>query len=139
MAERVRRTLTELLDTAAERSPARGVAFPDERASWPEVRRGARAWAAGLAAAGVGRGDRVLLVLPSGLDAVLGIVGATLLGAIPTPVNPRGTAAEVAWLRSDADPAAVVAARSWPGWRGPARSPRPNWSSAPEATHPRSS
>jgi fatty-acyl-CoA synthase len=119
MSDRVLRTLPELLDTAVARSPGREVAFPGERATWPAVRRAARSWAAGLAALGVGRGDRVLLVLPSGLDAVHGIVGATLLGAIPTPVNPRGTAAEVAWVRSDAEPAVVVATPELVGLAGP--------------------
>ena len=111
--------MPELLDGAVARSPDREVVFPGERASWPAVRTAARAWAAGLAAAGVRRGDRVLLVLPGGLDAVLGIVGAALLGAIPTPVNPRGTPAEVAWLRSDAEPAAVVASPELAALAGP--------------------
>ncbi|GAA4790363.1 class I adenylate-forming enzyme family protein [Actinomycetospora chlora] len=119
MSTRVLRTLPELLDDAVARSPARGVAFPDERGSWPDVRDAARAWAAGLAARGVRRGDRVLLVLPGGLDAVAGTVGATLLGAIPTPVNPRGTADEVAWLRGDADPRVVVASAELLALAGP--------------------
>ncbi len=116
---RVPRTLPELLDDAVVRSPAREVVFPAERATWPAVRVAARVWAAGLHRAGVRRGDRVLLVLPGGLDAVLGLVAATMLGAIPTPVNPRGTAAEVAWLRGDADPAVVVATPELTGLAGP--------------------
>ena len=119
MGERVRRTLPELLDAAVDRSPSREVVLPGERASWPEVRRAARAWAAGLVAVGVLPGDRVLLVLPGGLDAVRGILGAALIGAVPTPVNPRATPAEVAWLRGDADPAAVVAAPELVGLAGP--------------------
>lgn len=106
---RVLRTLPELLGSAVARSPCREVAFPTERASWPAIRDAARAWAAGLHARGVRRGDRVLLVLPGGLDVVVGIVGASMLGAVPTPLNPRGTPDETAWLRDDADPAVVVA------------------------------
>lgn len=106
---RVLRTLPGLLDDAATRSPTREVAFPGERASWPAVREAALAWAAGLHARGVRPGDRLLLVLPGGLDAVIGTIGAAMLGAIPTPLNPRGTPDETAWLRGDADPAAVVA------------------------------
>ncbi|MHC1560976.1 class I adenylate-forming enzyme family protein [Actinomycetospora sp. C-140] len=116
---RVLRTLPGLLDDAVARSPSREVAFPGERASWPAVRAAARSWAAGLHARGVRPGDRVLLVLPSGLDAVAGIVGASMLGAIPTPLNPRGTPDETAWLRGDADPAAVVASPELLSLAGP--------------------
>ncbi|WP_433034883.1 AMP-binding protein [Actinomycetospora sp. CA-053990] len=112
---RVRRTLSDLLDDAAERSPTREVVFPTERATWPAVREAARSWAAGLHARGVRRGDRVLIVLPGGLDAVVGTVAAAMLGAVPTPVNHRGTADEVAWLRDDADPTVVVASPSSSG------------------------
>ncbi|HWN28043.1 MAG TPA: class I adenylate-forming enzyme family protein [Actinomycetospora sp.] len=113
------RTLPGLLDDAVRRSPARGVAFPTERATWPEVRAAARSQAAGLHARGVRRGDRVLFVLPGGLDAVVGLVAATMLGAVPAPVNPRGTAGETAWLREDAGPAAVVASPELLGLAGP--------------------
>jgi fatty-acyl-CoA synthase len=115
---RVLRTLPDLLDDAAERSPTREVVFPTERATWPAVREAARSWAAGLHARGVRRGDRVLLALPGGLDAVVGTVAAAMLGAVPTPVNHRGTPDEVAWLRDDADPAVVVASPELLGLAG---------------------
>ena len=116
---RVRRTLPELLDAAVATSPEAEVAFPRERATWTALRERSRRVAAGLAAAGVGHGDRVLLVLPGGLDAVVVTVAATMLGALPTPLNPRGTAAEIAWLRGDADPAVVVATPELASLAGP--------------------
>ncbi|HSK59575.1 MAG TPA: AMP-binding protein, partial [Actinomycetospora sp.] len=113
------RTLPGLLDDAVRRSPTHGVAFPAERATWPAVREAARAQAAGLHARGVRRGDRVLFVRPGGVDAVVGLVAATMLGAVPAPVTPRGTAAETAWLREDAGPVAVVASPELLGLAGP--------------------
>ncbi|MCD2187263.1 class I adenylate-forming enzyme family protein [Actinomycetospora soli] len=109
MSGRVLRTLPQLLDAAVATSPDAEVVFPDGRTTWTALRERSRRVAAGLAAAGVTRGDRVLLVLPSGLDAVALILAAASLGALPTPLNPRGTADETAWLRADADPAVVVA------------------------------
>ncbi len=116
---RARRTLPELLDAAVATSPAAEVAFPRERATWTALRERSRRVAAGLAAAGVGHGDRVLLVLPGGLDAVVVTIAATMLGALPTPLNPRGTADEIAWLRGDADPAVVVATPELASLAGP--------------------
>ena len=116
---RARRTLPELLDAAVATSPAAEVAFPRERATWTALRERSRRVAAGLAAAGVGHGDRVLLVLPGGLDAVVVTIAATMLGALPTPLNPRGTADEIAWLRRDADAAVVVATPELASLAGP--------------------
>jgi fatty-acyl-CoA synthase len=116
---RVPRTLPELLDDAVARSPGREVVFPDGRATWTAVREAARAWAAGLHRAGVRRGDRVLLVLPGGLDAVVAILAAGMLGALPTPLNPRGATVEIAWLRGNADPAVVIATPELAALAGP--------------------
>ena len=57
--------------------------------------------AGGLHAAGVGRGDRVALRLPNGLDWVLAFFGAQLAGAVPVPINTRLTGDEVAYVLRD--------------------------------------
>jgi acyl-CoA synthetase (AMP-forming)/AMP-acid ligase II len=57
--------------------------------------------AGGLAAAGVGRGDRVAIRLGNGIDWVLAFFGTQLLGAAAVPVNTRFTEDEVAYVVED--------------------------------------
>jgi acyl-CoA synthetase (AMP-forming)/AMP-acid ligase II len=55
---------------------------------WEEVRERALSVASGLRALGVGRGDRVALVFPTGLQFFEGFFGSLLLGAVPVPLYP---------------------------------------------------
>ena len=57
----------------------------------------------GLAAQGVGRGDRVGIRLANGIDWVLAFFGCQLLGAVVVPVNTRFTEDEVAYVLSDSE------------------------------------
>ena len=57
-----------------------------------DVHEGAARAATVLAEHGVGRGDRVLLVVPDGIQLVWSFLGAVRLGALAVPVNPRLTA-----------------------------------------------
>ena len=57
-----------------------------------EVHEGAARAATLLAQRGVRRGDRVLLVVPDGIEFVWSFLGAVRLGAVAVPVNPRLTA-----------------------------------------------
>jgi len=85
-------TLGALLERASA-MPGTGLRFIDrqERESfltWAEVRERALAVAAGLAELGVERGERVVLVMPTGpgfFDAFFGIL---LAGAVPVPLYP---------------------------------------------------
>jgi acyl-CoA synthetase (AMP-forming)/AMP-acid ligase II len=65
--------------------------------------------AAGLAAAGIGEGDLVCLLLPSTPDYVVAYAALARLGAITAGVNPRFTAPERAAVLDVARPAAVLA------------------------------
>jgi len=72
----------------AGRLPDGGLRFVDrgEQATWVgwgEVRERALAVAAGLLAAGAGRGDRVALVFPTGVEFFAAFFGALLAGAVP--------------------------------------------------------
>jgi len=55
---------------------------------WGEVRERALAVAGGLRELGVGRGERVALVFPTGGEFFAGFFGALLLGAVPVPLYP---------------------------------------------------
>ena len=57
--------------------------------------------AGGLAATGVGRGDRVAIRLGNGIDWVLAFFGAQMLGAVVVPVNTRFTEEEVRYVVED--------------------------------------
>jgi len=77
----------------AGRLPDGGLRFVDrgEQATWVgwgEVRERALAVAAGLLAAGAGRGDRIALVFPTGVEFFAAFFGALLAGAVPVPLYP---------------------------------------------------
>lgn len=59
-----------------------------------QVHDGAARTASCLAGLGVGRGDRVLIALPDGVEFVWAFLGAVRLAAVAVPVNPRLTAAD---------------------------------------------
>ncbi len=75
-----------------------------------EVHRGAAHTSALLASAGVGPGDRVVIVAADGIEAAWAFLGVLRLGAIAVPVNPRLTADDHGGLAGDARPAVVVCA-----------------------------
>jgi 4-hydroxybenzoate adenylyltransferase len=77
---------------AARRGMAEAAFLVGERAfTHGEVHDGAARTATVLAAAGAGRGDRVLLAVPDGIELVWAFLGAVRLGAVAVPVNPRLT------------------------------------------------
>jgi acyl-CoA synthetase (AMP-forming)/AMP-acid ligase II len=65
-------------------------------------------YGAGLAAAGVGRGDRVVILLPTCPEFFAAFFGTMALGAIPVPLYPTYGAAELAAIFGHAQPRAVV-------------------------------
>jgi len=104
-------TLHDLIERNAARHGAR-VAFMAEGESVTHVQYAARAarLAAGLAAAGVGAGDRVAVLAHNG-QAYVDLFGAAArLGAIVVPVNWRLSADEVAYVIADTTPRVLVAA-----------------------------
>jgi len=85
-------------------------AFVVDERTWThaEVHQGAAHTGSLLAAAGAGRGDRVLIAVADGIEAVWAFLGTVRLGAIAIPVNPRLTTDDHAGLAADARPAVVV-------------------------------
>ena len=68
----------------------------------------AQAVAAGLAARGVAAGDRVAVMLPNSLDAVIAVLATVHLGAIVVPMGTRLKRPEIAWIFEDAAPVALI-------------------------------
>lgn len=73
-----------------------------------EVHEGAARAASFLSGLGAGRGDRVLIALPDGVELVWSFLGAVRLGAIAVPVNPRLTAADHRIAAADTGARVVV-------------------------------
>ncbi len=73
-----------------------------------QVHDGAARAAALLARLGVGRGERVLLALPDGIELVWAFLGAVRLGAVAVPVNPRLTVLDHRAAAALAAPSLVV-------------------------------
>jgi len=69
--------------------------------TYAEVARRADAIAWQFAAAGVGRGDVVAVMLPNQVELLLGLMAAWRLGAAATPVNPVFTANEAGYQIAD--------------------------------------
>src|SRR6476659_2158439 len=123
--------LSQLLDEAAARRPDHEAA-EDERGrtlTYAELSRAADRLATRLARWGVGRGDRVGLFLPKGLEAVAAVHGVLRAGAAYVPADPPAPAPRGAGVFADAGVTAVVVAHDLPGglrrhWPGPGPAPR---------------
>lgn len=64
--------------------------------------------AGALLARGLAEGDRVVLSLPGSTDYVSAVLGATRVGIVPVPLDPRLTVHERDLIVGDVDPALVV-------------------------------
>ncbi|GAB5470142.1 MAG: ATP-dependent acyl-CoA ligase [Rhodospirillales bacterium] len=74
---------------ARSRGDAIFAAFEEgERWTYDETLARVRALAAGLEAQGIGKGDRVLILLPNGPFGLLALFAVNYLGAVSVPVNP---------------------------------------------------
>lgn len=88
--------LADLVASNAERWPERlAVAGPDERLSWAEYWRRARAAGAGFRAAGVRRGDRVAVQMPDSPELHVAYLGLELAGAVVVGLGVRAGPAEL--------------------------------------------
>ncbi|WP_063774176.1 AMP-binding protein [Streptacidiphilus rugosus] len=97
-----------LLDEAAQRHGRRtALVFLGARTSYRALQRSVERFAGGLAGLGVGRGDRVALVMPNCPQYVIAFYAILRLGAIAVPTNPLYTESELAHQLKDSG--AVVA------------------------------
>lgn len=102
-------TVGALLKDAASEVPDQTLLwFEDDSYSYAEVDRRADALAGALRELGVGRGDRVVGVLPNSPGFLFAFFGASRIGAALVPLNAELRAREVAGLLAEAGPAIVV-------------------------------
>ncbi|MCU0304893.1 MAG: amino acid adenylation domain-containing protein [Thermoanaerobaculales bacterium] len=104
-------SLVDLLgDASRDHASDRAVALPGAgELSYRQLDLASLAVARTLAAAGVGKGDRVGLVLPKNLHAVVGLWGAMRAGAAYVPIDPASPADRAALIAADCRMAAILA------------------------------
>ena len=114
MAEK-RANTRELLDAAAATHGDReayveyGQVEPGARITFADWIGRARGVATQFAELGVGKGDVVLLWLPSGIDYATCYAAAVMIGAITAGLNPRLGRREIESILGQADPTLIVA------------------------------
>jgi benzoate-CoA ligase len=88
-----------------------GTAVLDDEGAWTfdELSRASARAAGTLRARGVGRGDRVAVLLPDGRRSAAALLGAVRLGAVAVPLDPAAPKERLGAVLDDCAPAAVVA------------------------------
>ena len=108
------RTLDAALASRAASAPeALAFAMGGESLGYGRLRAEAEALAAGLAGLGVRRGDRVVLLLPAGLDFIRAFFALQRLAAIPCALDPSQAPATAARRAARVRPSLVLAAEGF--------------------------
>ncbi|MEU9254718.1 AMP-binding protein [Streptomyces sp. NPDC048270] len=108
-------TVLHAFRAAAARAPERtALAYFDGRTGYAEADALSDSVAGHLAARGVGRGDRVAVMLQNTPHFVLAVLAAWKAGAVVVPLNPMYKAGEVGHILRDSGAAALVCdGRAW--------------------------
>src|SRR5690606_35232197 len=102
-------TMPEMFEASAARVPQAPLAdFLGRKFTYAQLLQEARAFAAGLQAIGIGRGDRVGLFLPNVPIYVSAYYGAMMAGAIAVNFSPLYTAEELAQQVEDSGATLLV-------------------------------
>lgn len=104
-----------LLDTAASTPDAVAIVEGARSTSYGVLAARALGFASLLRARGLGRGERVALVLANGMEAAAAWYGTWLAGCIVVPLGPQSTAAELAACFRHCAPSLVLHAREQAG------------------------
>ncbi|WP_336321697.1 AMP-binding protein [Streptomyces lavendofoliae] len=111
-------TLVHAFRAAVARAPEQpALAYFDGRLTYRETDALSDSVAGYLASRGVGRGDRVALMLQNSPHFVLALLGAWKAGATVVPLNPMYKSAEVAHVLDDSGASALICSdRAWEGY-----------------------
>jgi fatty-acyl-CoA synthase len=109
-------TLGEALGATARAVPDRtALVATDRRLTYREFDGEVSRLAAGLRRLGLSQGDSVVLLLPSGWEALRGLFAVARAGGVAVPVNPALKSRELAFVLDDVLPALVLAVSRIPG------------------------
>ena len=119
--------LAHFLRNAARRhADAIGFVHGEAAWTWREIEDQATALAAGLAQAGVGKGDRVLVQSRNCLEMFVSMFASFRLGAVWVPTNFRQTPGEVAYLAQASGAVAMLCDAAFPDHPAAARAACPS-------------
>src|SRR5579863_9896802 len=116
MMPHIRRTLFEFLSEQAERYPDWTAVICEERKlTYRDLADGAGRIGAALKVHGIGRGDRVGILVNNRLEWLEACFGASALGAVAVPFSTWSKPGELAFLLADSEVAALIAVASFGG------------------------
>ena len=96
-------TIGGLVDDCARRFGHDAIVLPDVAVSYPQLKDLMDERARALRGLGVGPGDKVGILMPNCLEFVLGLFGATAIGAVAVPINGRFRTHELGQIVAHAD------------------------------------
>jgi len=103
-----RTPVTELAAAAVDSADVPFLTVAGRTITYRELDQRVSAIAGGLRALGVGEGDRVLVVTPNCVEAVVAWLAVHVLGAIDAPISTEATGAFVRYMVGDLQPAAII-------------------------------
>src|SRR5262249_7299558 len=104
-----KRPLSEILDSTAVEIPDRpATAFLGAQLTYAEIKTRSDRFAAALAELGIGRGDRVGIMLPNCPQYLIAAFALLRLGAIVVNINATYTAREVLEVARDSELSALI-------------------------------
>ena len=109
MKRLMRTNLCHLLEQAAEtRGSAAALTYKNTTCGYDELWHRVCSFASGLAAIGLGRGDRVAILLEKRIETVVAIFGTAAAGGVFVPVNTLLRPQQVAYILADCQVSVLV-------------------------------
>jgi long-chain acyl-CoA synthetase len=104
-------TLGEMLERSAERYPDKiAIVFKDQRVTYRELNAQANQLGRALNALGIGRDDKVGVLMPNCPEFVVGVFGALKAGAVFVALNALLSGRELTYVINNSDMKAIIAA-----------------------------
>jgi acyl-CoA synthetase (AMP-forming)/AMP-acid ligase II len=100
-------------DIASQRSDQEALVCGDGRATYGQLREGATDLAYGLHELGIGKGDKVAVILLPSSEFVVLFFSLAELGAVIVPINPQLRPRQLRHILQDAEPVAAVISRQF--------------------------